>query len=316
MAHFQRVAAYAPAGAAALGLGMASAVFRPRPGATEFDFAVCADRRGPLTTDLGVPVLVEHDVALLSRADLVLVLPGADHTEPPALHVLAALRAAHRRGATVAAHCLGVFPLAAAGLLDGHDATTHWQHAGALAARHPAVTVRPEALYVDQGRIVTGAGAAAGMDMYLHLVRRDHGAAVANAIARLLLVPPHRDGGQRQYISTPVPADSDSERLAGVLAWARANLHENPPVDALAARALMSRRSFIRHFKAATGATPHAWLLTQRLNLAEELLETTALSMEEIADRIGYRSAAVLREQFTLRRGVAPRDYRRTFTRT
>jgi transcriptional regulator GlxA family with amidase domain len=207
-----------------------------------------------------------------------------------------------------------VFSLAATGLLDGHEATTHWQYADQLAARHPDVKVRPEALYVDQGRIVTGAGAAAGMDMYLHLVRRDHGAAVTNAIARLLVVPPHRDGGQRQYISAPVPSDGDGERLAGVLAWARANLRQNPPVDALAARALMSRRSFIRHFKAATGATPHAWLLTQRLNLAEELLETTTLSMEDIAERVGYRSAGVLREQFTLRRGVAPRDYRRTFT--
>jgi transcriptional regulator GlxA family with amidase domain len=310
---FRRVAAYAPAGAAALGLGMASAVFRRRPSVTGFDFAVCADRPGPLTTDLGVPVLVEHDVTLLDRADLVLVLPGADQPEPPAPGVLAALRMAHRRGATVAAHCLGVFPLAATGLLDGREATTHWQHADRLAARHPRVTVRPEALYVDQGRLVTGAGAAAGLDMYLHLVRRDHGAGLANAIARLLVVPPHRDGGQRQYISAPVPADGDSERLAGVLAWARANLDQNPPVDTLASRALMSRRSFIRHFKAATGDTPHAWLLTQRLNLAEELLETTTLSIAEIAERVGYRSAAVLREQFTVRRGVAPRDYRRTF---
>ena len=316
MAPFHRVAAYAPPGSAALGLGMASAVFRARPGVTGFDFAVCADRPGPLTTDLGVPVLVEHDVTLLSRADLVLVLPGADHTEPPPRPVTTALREAHRRGAIVAGHCLGVFPLAAMGLLDGHEATTHWQHAGQLADRYPDVVVRPEALYVDQGRIVTGAGAAAGMDMYLHLVRRDHGAALANAIARLLVVPPHRDGGQRQYISAPVPADSNSERLADVLAWARANLGQNPSVDALAARALMSRRSFIRHFKAATGDTPHAWLLTQRLNLAEELLEATTLSMEEIAARVGYRSAAVLREQFTFRRGVAPRDYRRAFTRT
>jgi transcriptional regulator GlxA family with amidase domain len=312
---FHRVAAYTPPGAAALGLGMASAVFRPRSGVTDFDFAVCADRRGPLTTDLGAPIMVEHDVTLLSRADLVLVLPGADHTAPPPQRLLSALRAAHRRGATVAAHCLGVFPLAASGLLDGHEATTHWQHADQLAARHPNVTVRPDALYVDEGRIVTGAGAAAGMDMFLHLVRRDHGAAVTNAIARLLVVPPHRDGGQRQYIAAPVPADGDGERLADVLAWARANLHEALPVDALAARALMSRRSFIRHFKAATGATPHAWLLAQRLTLAEELLETTTLSMEQIAARVGYRSAAVLREQFSLRRGVAPRDYRRTFTR-
>jgi transcriptional regulator GlxA family with amidase domain len=315
VAPFHRVAAYAPPGATTLGLGMASAVFRPRPGITGFDFALCADRRGPLSTDLGVPVMVEHGPTLLSRADLVLVLPGADHTEPPPRPVLSALRAAHRRGATVAAHCLGVFPLAATGLLDGHEATTHWQYADQLAARHPGVTVRPEALYVDQDRIVTGAGAAAGLDMYLHLLRRDHGAGLANAIARLLVVPPHRHGGQRQYVAAPVPADGDAERLAGVLAWVRANLDRPLPVDALAARALMSRRSFIRHFKAATGATPHAWLLAQRLNLAEELLETTALPIEQIAQRVGYRNAAVLREQFSLRRGVAPRDYRRTFTR-
>lgn len=294
---------------------MASAVFRRRPSVTGFDFAVCADRPGPLTTDLGVPVLIEHDVTLLSRADLVLVLPGADHTEPPPRRVVTALRKAHSRGAIVAAHCVGVFALAATGLLDGREATTHWQHSDQLAARHPAVAVRREALYVDHGEIITGAGAAAGMDMYLHLVRRDYGAALANTIARLLVAPPHRDGGQQQFIAAPVPADSDNERLADVLAWARANLHQNPAVDTLAARALMSRRSFIRHFKSATGDTPHAWLLTQRLNLAEELLEATTLSMEAIAERVGYSSAAVLREQFALRRGVAPRDYRRAFTR-
>ncbi|MDN3355727.1 helix-turn-helix domain-containing protein [Actinomadura sp. DC4] len=315
MAPFRRVAAYVPPHAAALGLGMASALFRPRPGLTEFDFAVCARRRGPLNTDLGVPVLVEHGLEPLAGADLVLVLPGDDLAAPPAEPVLDALRAAHRRGATVAAHCMGVFTLAATGLLDGAEATTHWQYAGELAARHPGVAVRPEALYLDQGGVVTGAGAAAGMDMYLHLLRRDHGAALTNALARLLVTPPHRDGGQRQYITAPVPADGDGERLSEVIAWARANLDRSPPVDELAARALMSRRSFVRHFKAATGASPHAWLLAQRLSLAEELLETTDLTVERIAGRVGYRSAAVFREQFVLHRGVAPREYRRTFGR-
>jgi transcriptional regulator GlxA family with amidase domain len=314
MAPFRHVAAYAPPQAVALGLGMASALFRPRPGLTEFGFALCARRRGPLTTDLGVPVLIEHDLELLTTADLVLVLPGAGLDVDPADPVLDALRAAHRRGATVAAHCLGVFTLAATGLLDGVEVTTHWQHAGELAARHPRVVVRPEALYIDQGGIVTGAGAAAGMDMYLHLLRRDHGAALTNTLARLLVTPPHRDGGQRQFITAPVPVDGTGERLAGVIAWARANLDHPLPVGELAARALMSRRSFVRHFKAATGASPHAWLMAQRLNLAEELLETTDLSIEQIAGHVGYRGAAVFREQFTLRRGVAPRDYRRTFS--
>jgi transcriptional regulator GlxA family with amidase domain len=312
---FRRVAAYVPTGAAALGLGMASAVFRSRPGAaTQFDFAVCADRRGPVTTDLGVPVLVDHDVALLAEADLLLILPGPEQSESPSPQLETALRQAHRRGVTVAAHCLGVFPLAATGLLDGYEATTHWLHADELAARHPGVIVRADQLYVDQDRIVTGAGAAAGMDMYLHLVRRDHGAALANAIARQLVVPPHRDGGQQQYIDTPVPTGADTDRLAEVLGWARANLHQTLSIDALAARTLLSRRTFIRHFKAATGTTPHAWLRTQRLNRAEELLETTALSTEQIAERIGYQSAAVLRQQFMLRRGVSPSGYRRTFT--
>jgi transcriptional regulator GlxA family with amidase domain len=208
-----------------------------------------------------------------------------------------------------------VFTLAATGLLDGMEVTTHWQHAGELAVRHPGIVVRPEALYVDHGTIVTGAGAAAGMDMYLHLLRRDHGAALTNTLARLLVTPPHRDGGQQQFIAAPVPADGNGERLADVIAWARANLDRPLPVDELAARALMSRRSFVRHFKAATGASPHAWLRVQRLDLAEELLETTDLSIEHVAGRIGYLSAAVFREQFTLRRGVAPRDYRRTFGR-
>ena len=313
---FRRVAAYAPPRAVALGLGMASAIFGPRPGLTGFDFAVCSDQAGPLATDLGVPVLVEHGLDLLAAADLILVLPGADVTAlPPPVPVLDALRAAHRRGATVAAHCLGVFLPAAAGLLDGLEVTTHWQYAGELGARYPGVTVRPEALYIDHGAIVTGAGAAAGIDMCLHLLRRDHGAAMANAIARILVIPPHRDGGQQQFIAAPVPADADGERLTDVIAWARAHLDRPLPLDTLAARALMSRRSFARHFKAATGTTPHAWVLSQRLNLAEELLETTDLPIEQVAERVGYRSAAVFREQFALRRGISPRDYRRTFSR-
>jgi transcriptional regulator GlxA family with amidase domain len=315
MAPFQRVVAYAPPGVVGLGLGMAASVFRPRPGLTDFEFAVCADRPGPLTTDLGVPVLIEHGLEALTRADLVLVLPGATLPAQPAARAADAVRAAHNRGATVAAHCAGVFVLAAAGLLDGREATTHWQYTEELAARYPGITVRSDALYIDQGTIVTGAGAAAGIDLYLHLVRRDHGAALTNAVARLLVVPPHRDGGQQQYIAAPVAGDDDGQQLSEVIAWARDNLDRELSIDTLAARALMSRRSFVRHFKAATGATPHAWLVTQRLTLAEELLETTDLTVQQIADRVGYTSAAVLREQFVLRRGIAPSNYRRTFSR-
>jgi transcriptional regulator GlxA family with amidase domain len=317
VAPFRRVAAYAPDGAVGLGLGLTSAIFRARPPLTDFEFGICGMRPGPVSTDLGVPVLLEHGPELLASSDLILLLPGASYAAAPPAPVLDALRAAHERGATLAAHCLGVFTLAATGLLDDLEVTTHWEHASQLAARFPRVRVRPEALYLDQGDIVTGAGAAAGIDMCLHLIRREHGAALANSIARILVTPPHRDGGQQQFITAPLTAggDADGDRLAEVMAWARANLDRPVSLDELAARALMSRRSFVRRFNAATGATPYAWLLSQRLSLAEEMLETTSLPVEQIAARVGYRSAAVFREQFAARRGVAPRDYRKTFGR-
>ncbi|HSZ44774.1 MAG TPA: helix-turn-helix domain-containing protein [Streptosporangiaceae bacterium] len=314
MAPLSRVVAYAPPGANGLALGMASAVFGRRPGITDFEFTFCSDAAGLLSTDMGLPVSVDSDVSALDSADLVLVLPGERCRSNPSPAAIAALRSARERGAIVAAHCVGVFLLAAAGLLDGLEATTHWQHSAELACMYPLVRVRPEALYLDQGGIATGAGAAAGLDLYLHLIRREIGATVANELARILVIPPHRDGGQQQFIAAPVPADADGDRLAGVIGWARENLHQDMSVETLAARALMSRRSFVRHFKAATGATPHAWLLAQRLNRAEELLESTDLPIERVAAQVGYRSAAVFREQFVLRRGVAPRDYRRTFS--
>ena len=315
MPAFQRVAAYCLPGAVALGLGLVSAIFRPRGGLTDFEFAVCSAQRGPLQTDLGVPVSIEHGPELLAEADLILLLPGDSYLEPPPPEVLETLRTAHRQGATLAAHCLGVFGLAATGLLDQLQVTTHWQYADQLVATYPHVQVRPEALYLDHGAIVTGAGAAAGIDMSLHLLRRDHGAALANSIARILVTPPHRDGGQQQFISTPLPNTDNADRLADVISWARENLDRQISLDEFAARALMSRRSFVRHFKSVTGSTPHAWLLNQRLTRAEELLETTNMSIEQIAEQVGYRSAAVFREQFITRRGIPPRRYRQTFTR-
>ncbi|MFJ4774936.1 GlxA family transcriptional regulator [Streptomyces sp. NPDC088762] len=315
MPPFVSVAAYAPSAVGMLAVGVVAEVFGPRPeGLPRFDFALCADRPGQVDTDLGVPLAVAHGLERLATADLVLALPGAEFRTPPPPAVLDALRAAHERGAMVAAHCVGAFTLAAAGLLDGRRATTHWRFAGLLAGRHPAVSVDPDALYVDEGRIITGAGAAAGFDLCLHLLRREYGAATANAIARDLVLPSHRDGGQAQYLAAPVPEDCRDERLAEVLAWAREHLHEPLPVAELARRALMSRRSFARRFSAATGTTPHSWLLNLRLSRAEELLETTDLPVEEVARRVGYGSAAVLREQFVRRRGVPPRAYRRSFT--
>jgi transcriptional regulator GlxA family with amidase domain len=278
-----------------------------------FDFAVCAERPGPVRTDTGLTLIVEHGLDRLAQADLVMVMSWDDFTSEPPAAVLDAITTAYANGATIATHCTGTYVLAATGLLDGKRATTHWRWAEPLAARFPAVRVEPEVLYIDEGRLVTGAGAAAGVDLCLYLLRREYGAAVATAFARDMVVPPHRDGGQAQFVTAPVPVDCDDDRLADVIGWARGNLHQPLTVELLAARALMSPRSFARHFKAATGATPHAWLLGQRLHRAEELLETADTSVEEIARLVGFGTAAALREQFVRRRGVPPRDYRRTF---
>ncbi|MGW7285913.1 GlxA family transcriptional regulator [Streptomyces sp. NPDC054847] len=317
MPPFVTVAAYASPGVGVLGVGIVSEVFDARgPDLPRFDFALCTDRPGRVRSDVGLPLVVEHGLDRLAAAELVIALPWADFRTPPGPAVLEALTAAYERGALVAGHCVGAFALAAAGLLDGRRATTHWRFAGLLAERHPDVTVEPDALYIDEGRIVTGAGAAAGFDLCLHLLRREYGAATANAIARDLVLPSHRDGGQAQYLATPAPEDCNDDRLADVLAWAREHLHEPLPVAELARRSLMSRRSFARRFAASTGTTPHAWLLGLRLGRAEELLETTDLPVEEIARLVGFGSAAVLRAQFVRRRGVPPRSYRRSFTRT
>ena len=297
------------------GLGVCAEVFgydRRHMGLPEFDFALVSEAPGVLRTDTGIPITVEHDLARLARSDIITITAWElfDHIPSPAL--LDAFRAAHARGATIISHCTGAFVLAAAGLLDGKRVTTHWKWAGELAARFPSVTVDPSVLYVDNGRIITGAGTAAGVDTLLHLVRREWGSAAANALAREMVVPPHRDGGQAQFIDAPVPACED-DLLGVVLGWATRNLAADISVDMLARRALMSPRSFARRFKATTGTTPHAWLLGQRLAAAEALLEETDAPVEEVARLVGFGTAAGLREQFARRRGVSPRAYRQTF---
>jgi transcriptional regulator GlxA family with amidase domain len=313
---FRSVAALVHDGVGALGVGIVSEVFgfdRGSRGLPTFDFALCAEVPGPVPTDTGFSINVAHGLERLATADLIIVVAWDDYNQEPSGALLQALRDAYARGATIASHCTGAYVLAASGLLDGRRATTHWRYSDIIAARYPRVTIEPEVLYIDEGRLVTGAGSAAAVDLSLHLIRREYGAAVATAIARDMVVPPHRDGGQAQYVSAPVPGDCDDDRLTEVIAWARANLESPLSVEQLAARALMSPRSFARHFKAATGATPHSWLLNQRLVRAEELLELGRLSVEEVARRAGFGTAAALREQFVRRRGVPPRDYRRAF---
>ena len=297
------------------GVGVAAEVFgydRRQIGLPAFDFALVSEEPGVLRTDTGIAITVEHGLDRLDRSHIVLITAWELFQEEPSAVLLDALRAASARGAILVSHCTGAFVLAAAGLLDGMRVTTHWKYAGELAARFPALDVDPSVLYVDNDSIITGAGTAAGVDTLLHLLRREWGAAAANALAREMVVPPHRDGGQAQFIDAPVPACRD-DLLGVVLEWAGRHLSEDISVDSLARRALMSPRSFARRFKATTGTTPHAWLLAQRLAAAEELLENSDASVEEIARLVGFGTAAGLREQFTRRRGVSPRAYRQTF---
>lgn len=275
-----------------------------------YDFVVCAPG------DVGVGGWFRTDTAHgldeLATADTVIVPACHDVRSDPPPDLVDAVLAAYQNGARVASICTGAFVLAAAGLLDGRRATTHWMHAPRLARLHPRVRVEPGVLYVDEGRVLTSAGTAAGIDLCLHIVRSDYGTAVANAVARRLVTPPHRPGGQAQFISTPVP-HSDQGGLADLLAWAIERLDQPLTVSDLARQARMSPRNLGRRFTAATGTTPLQWLLTQRVHRAQELLETTDHTVDRIADRTGMGTAATLRRHFHRTVGVPPDTYRHTF---
>lgn len=289
-------------------------VDRSDDGVPVLDFAVCAPRPGPVTTSLGFGLTVDHDLGRLVEADLVAVPAVNRHREVPG-EVVEALRAAYDRGARILSICSGAFALGEAGLLDGRECTTHWKYSDELAARFPEARVVPEVLYVDADPVITGAGSAAGLDASLHLWRKEYGAAVATKIARRMVVPPQRDGGQAQFIATPVPA-CDAETLGPVLTWILEHLAEQHSVETLARRALMSPRTFARRFRAETGTTPHAWITAQRVLRAEELLEMTDHAVERIADEVGFGNAAALRHHFTRARSVSPHQYRRSFRAT
>ncbi|MFI6601462.1 helix-turn-helix domain-containing protein [Nonomuraea sp. NPDC050536] len=258
--------------------------------------------------------VLEPDCGLdrLAQADTVIVPGWADVDEDPPADLVDAVRAAHEAGARVASLCTGAFVLAAAGLLDGRRATTHWAHAETLASRYPRVEVDPDVLYVDNGSVLTSAGKAAAMDLCLHLVRRDHGSAIANAVARRLVVPPHRPGGQAQFVTTPVPEQPDHP-LSELLAWVARRLDQPLTVEDLARQANMSSRHLGRHFRSMTGTTPLQWLLTQRIRRAQELLEATDDSVGAIAEATGMGTATTLRRHFNRTVGVPPDAYRRTF---
>ena len=274
-----------------------------------YDFVLCGS--GPVRVGR---FRLEPDRGLdqLPRADTVVVPGWADVDEEPPTELVDAVRAAHAAGARVASLCTGAFVLAAAGLLDGKRATTHWAHTAVLAERHPGTEVDPDVLYVDNGSVLTSAGKAAALDLCLHLVRLDHGSSVANAVARRLVVPPHRSGGQAQFVATPVP-ERDDHPLGALLPWAVRRLDQPLTVEDLARQAGMSSRHLTRHFKAATGTTPLQWLLIQRIRRAQELLENTDRGIDAIAAATGMGTATTLRRHFNRTVGVPPDAYRRTF---
>jgi AraC family transcriptional activator FtrA len=250
----------------------------------------------------------------LDRADTIVIPGWRDANEAPPEALLRKLRAAYERGARLCSICSGVFVLAAAGVLHGKRATTHWKYAPLLAARHPDIVVEANALYVDEGQVLTSAGSAAGLDMLVHLVRKDFGPKVANQVAQRLVIPPHREGGQAQFVPRPVATD-ERGRLARLLDWIRGHLAAEHTIESLAAHASMSPRTLQREFKASTGLSPYAWIVRERIERAKELLEGSRLSTEQIAERVGMGSPQVLRHHFRAQVGTSPAQYRARFSR-
>lgn len=290
------------------------AIDRSDAGLPAFDFAVCSPGARPVRSQGGFDIAVGHGLDRTASADLV-VVPAVPHVAAAPAEVIEALRSAYLRGARIMSICSGAFVLGAAGLLDGRRCTTHWLHTEELAARFPAAEVVPEVLYVDDGPILTSAGTAAGIDASLHLWRQEFGAAAAGVLARRMVVPPQREGGQAQFIAHQVP-EQHYETLGPVLTWVLEHLAEPLDVQALARRALMSPRTFARRFRQETGTTPHAWVTAHRVRRAEELLEQSDLSIEQVAAAVGFANAATLRHHFARARGISPQRYRQRFATT
>ncbi|MEV7780081.1 helix-turn-helix domain-containing protein [Kitasatospora sp. NPDC088351] len=304
-----RVAVLALPGVLPLDLGIPVQTFGTDP---HYRVTVCADpAAGPVRSG-GFTVTAPAGLEALRDADTVVVPGYEDPQAAPPAAALSAIRSAHARGARLVSICTGAFALAAAGLLDGRPATTHWRDAAALQRRYPRIDVRPNRLFVDDGGILTSAGVTAGIDLCLHIIRRDHGAAAANNRARALVAPPQRPGDQAQFIERFRPADR-GEELAPVRAWMLDNLAHRHSVDELARRAHMSRRTFIRRFQQETDTSPMAWLTAARIDWARELLETTAAPVEQVARLSGLGSPAAFRAAFHRHVGTSPTDYRTTF---
>ena len=288
------------------------ALKRPELGVAWYDFAVCSAERGALRAAGGIEVRVPNSLALLDKADTIVIPGWRDADERPSPALLRKIRAAHERGARFCTICSGVFVLAAAGILDGKTVTTHWRYVEKLKERYPDIAVEPNALYVDEGQILTSAGSAAGLDMLIHLVRRDYGARVANLVAQRLVIPPHREGGQAQYLPRPIPTD-ERHRLSKLIDWTRSHLSIPHTLSSLARRASMSPRTLQRQFKETVGCGPYEWLVRERVALAKDLLQASKHTLPRIAETVGFNSQETFRRHFRRIAGVSPITYRRQF---
>lgn len=294
--------------------GIAAELFglaRPELGVDWYEFLAVKVDSGPAASIGGLALDALPDLEAVASAGTVVVPGWRNIDEHPPEDFLEAIRTAHRAGGRIMSICSGVFVLAAAGLLDGLAATTHWRYTEQLSARYPSIRVRPDVLYVDNGAVMTSAGSAAGLDLGIHLIRRDFGAEIANRVAKRLVMPAHRDGGQAQFISRSL--DLEVETLAPIAEWCLDNLDRDLTVESLAARAAMSPRTFARRFVSEFGITPHRWLVHHRVDLAQRMLETSQLSVDQIAARCGFGSAATMRHHFGRIVGTSPAAYRRAF---
>jgi AraC family transcriptional regulator, transcriptional activator FtrA len=313
------VAVLAYPGMSVFETGIVTEVFglpRPELDVAWYRLTVCAERPGPVPVVGGAALTTPYGLDELAGADTVIVPGVSDVRADPSPALVDALRRAHARGARIVSICSGAFALAGAGLLDGRPATTHWRYAATLRRRYPRVLLDPDVLYIDDGEIMTSAGSAAGLDLCIHLVRRDHGPAIANAVARRLVVAPHRDGGQAQFVEAPVAEDPHDDRIAASMAWALAHLAEPLTVAVLARQARMSTRSYLRHFARCSGSTPIRWLTGQRVQASLALLATGGAPVDEVAARVGFESPATFRYHFGRAMHTSPSAYRRAFRAT
>lgn len=281
-----------------------------------YDIQYCTQTPGQIRSDQGIAIEVPHGLDAMDEADIIIIPAWVGPQVPAPTELTAALQRAHGQGKLIVGLCLGAFVLGDAGLLDGREATTHWATRDIFAQRFPHTLFRPDVLYVDDDNVITSAGTVAAIDCCLHLLRQRHGSTAANHIARLLVTPPHRPGGQAQYIQRPVPKLVDSNRLPGVLEWAREHLSESLSLDTLAGVANMSRRTFTRRFREITGMTVSKWLNAERVARAQQLLESTEMSIEWISAEVGFGTTLALRQQFSAQLGTTPSNYRRNFSQT